>query len=116
MDSIDQHFRVDFRYPVHFTRGAFRPDNSLLAELIGSAREDRAADLVVVLDDGVAEASRDVHARIEAYIRSRPDVMRLAAPILTIPGGEQSKNDPRHLDAIHRTIHDARLCRHSYVV
>ena len=33
-----------------------------------------------------------------------------------MPGGEAVKNDPRHVDAIHRAINDGGICRHSYVV
>ncbi len=72
--------------------------------------------MVVVVDEGVVDAAPDVPATIEAYCRERGATLRLAGPILIVPGGEQSKNDPRHLDAIHHAIHDARLCRHSYVI
>jgi len=41
--------------------------------------------------------------------------MRLAAAPGVIVGGETSKNDPAVLQRIHQAIHDARLCRHSYV-
>jgi 3-dehydroquinate synthase len=41
--------------------------------------------------------------------------MRLAGPILVVPGGETVKNDARHVEDILRVIQDAGLCRHSYV-
>ena len=41
---------------------------------------------------------------------------RLAAPVLTVPGGESIKNDWHHVADIHRVIHRGGLCRHSYVV
>lgn len=116
MDLIQQSFTVTFRYPVYFTRGVFSPDNLVLREVVGTGASRVPVDLVVVLDAGVAAAHPTVEAAIGRYVRHRHDALRLAAPVLVIPGGETCKNDPSHLTAIHQTIHDARLCRHSYVV
>ncbi len=33
-----------------------------------------------------------------------------------LEGGEQVKNNPEYVDILHKAIHDAGLCRHSYVV
>ena len=42
--------------------------------------------------------------------------LALAGPVLTIPGGEQAKNDPKIAARVLDAIHEASLCRHSYVI
>jgi 3-dehydroquinate synthase len=116
MQRLDQLFSVTFRYPVIFTRAAFSSSNLAVREVIGFASPRVPVDLVAVVDAGVAAAHPDLVPAIGRYVRERHDALRLAAPVLIVPGGESVKNDPVHLDTIHRTIHDARLCRHSYVL
>jgi 3-dehydroquinate synthase len=116
MDLIAQEFRVSFRYPVHFTRGVFETANPVLLSVLGHERPPRVADLVVVVDAGVAKAHPGLTAAIETYTRHHGQMMRLTAPVLIVPGGEHVKNDPRHLEAILGRIHEGGLCRHSYLV
>ena len=115
MDVIHQDFRVRFHYPVHFTRGLFSDGNRVLRDLVAPAN-GTAAEVIVVIDDGVARAHARMAGDAEAYARRHGDAMRLAAPVLVVTGGEPSKNDPRHLEAIRTHIHGAGLCRHSYVI
>jgi 3-dehydroquinate synthase len=42
--------------------------------------------------------------------------MELTGPVLVLPGGEQVKNEPRHLERLLEMIHAGAICRHSYVV
>src|SRR5579872_2124622 len=116
MDFIEQNIRFGIRYPVAFTTGLFAPDNPLFLTLVAGASVRRPADLVFVVDEGVATTHRGLVAAIEQYCATHSADLRLAAPVLIIPGGEQAKNNPAHLDAVHQTIHDAALCRHSYLV
>jgi 3-dehydroquinate synthase len=115
MDRIEQELGITFRYPVYFTRGVFKPENSILRTVLSQATEQAARDLVVVVDEGVASAHPALGDDIAAYLDTA-DALTLAAPVLQVPGGERVKNDPRHVDAIRQTLHDAALCRHSYVV
>jgi 3-dehydroquinate synthase len=115
MDVIHQEFRVGFRYPVHFTRGVFSPDNPVLRDVLQTHRST-PAEAVVVLDDGVGRAHPGLADQIEAYIAAHGATLRLAAPVLVVPGGEQSKTDARHLESILHHVHAAGLCRHSYVI
>jgi 3-dehydroquinate synthase len=116
MDAIQQQVQVSFRYPVVFTTGVFAPENLTLRTLIEAGGSTKPADVVCVVDDGVAQTHTSLVADIEGYCRAHARVVQLRAPVLLLPGGEQSKNDPRHLEAVHRTIHAAALCRHSYVI
>jgi 3-dehydroquinate synthase len=116
MDAIRQRLSVTFSFPVCFTTGVFEADNRLLRDLISDTDDPTPADLVVVVDDGVVTAHAGLTTQIERYCAVHADALRLAAPVLVVAGGEASKNDPLTLASVHDLIHDASLCRHSYVV
>jgi 3-dehydroquinate synthase len=116
MDRIQQHVRVTFDYPVHFTTGIFASANPVLAETMVTEGDPVPADAIVVVDDGVSRAHPALGSQIEQYFNDRARAIHLAGPVLVVPGGEQVKNAPHHLDVIHEAIHTARLCRHSYVI
>ena len=116
MDKIQQDLRITFHYPVHFTSGVFETSNSLLRDVIAGSADRRPADVVVVADRGVVDAHPDLVKAIPAYLQHHQDVVRLAAPVFVVPGGEASKNDPRHVDDVLRVIQTGGLCRHSYVL
>jgi 3-dehydroquinate synthase len=116
MDAIRQHVRVTFSFPVCFTNGVFDADNRLLRDLISGTDDPAPAHIVVVVDDGVAHGHPGLTARIQQYCEIHADAIRLAGPVLVVGGGEAVKNDPLALASIHDLIHDASLCRHSYVV
>ena len=116
MDVVQQHLRLSFQFPVHFTTGVFSPSNLSLRTVLSAAEDPQPADIVVVVDSGVVAAHPSVIGDIERYVTHHGTVIRLAAPVLVLPGGEQAKNDPVHLAAVYDTIHRPRLCRHSYVV
>jgi 3-dehydroquinate synthase len=115
MNSIHQEIRVGFRYSVHFTHEVFAPSNPLLQEVIAHESDHRPAKVLFVIDDGLC-GHHNLPAAIETYCTRYKDIIRPAAPLLIVPGGEDVKNHPRHIEDIHQAIHDAGLCRHSYVV
>ncbi|MEO8481653.1 MAG: 3-dehydroquinate synthase [Acidobacteriota bacterium] len=116
MDVLDQSVRVNFRFPVHFTTGLFDPANLVLRTAVTVPSDPAPSDAVVILDSGVHHAHPVLLSKIQAYFVAHADALRLAAPPLVLPGGEAAKNDPAHLEAVHALIHDAALCRHSYVI
>jgi 3-dehydroquinate synthase len=116
MDVIRQKVRVDFEYPVYFTSGVLTPSNLLLRDVVARSADQTPSDLVVVLDQGVLDHHPGLLDRIAEYGQRHRTVLRLAGPVLVVPGGETVKNDAHHVDAIHRAINEAGLCRHSYVV
>ena len=116
MDLIEQEIRVSFRYPVLFTRGIFTASNPALGDLLRQAAgEDGVARILFVVDSGVTSAHPGLVTAIETYCREHQDVLRLAGPVLVVPGGERIKNEPAELDALLSAIHAAALCRHSYL-
>ena len=116
MDVIRQKVRVDFEYPVYFTTGVVTPSNLLLRDVVARSADRSPSRLVVVLDQGVLDHHPRLPEQIAEYAHRHRTVLSLSAPVVVVPGGEAVKNDPRHVDDIHRAINDAGLCRHSYVV
>ena len=116
MDVIRQKVRVDFEYPVYFTSGVLTPSNLLLRDVVARSADQTPSDLVVVVDQGVVDHHPALLENIAEYGQRHRTVLRIAGPVVVVPGGETVKNDQRHVDAIHRAINDAGLCRHSYVV
>jgi len=116
MDEIRQKIRVAFDFPVHFTTGVFAAHNPLLASLITSDPGRGPADVLAVIDDGVARAHAGITDAVARYQAAHAHVFRLAGSVLVIPGGEACKTGTDTLDVVGRAIHQAALCRHSYVV
>ena len=116
MDVVRQKVRVDFEYPVYFTSGVLTPSNLLLRDVVARSADQTPSDLVVVVDQGVLDYHPALLENIAEYGQRHRTVLRIAGPVVVVPGGETVKNDQRHVDAIHRAINDAGLCRHSYVV
>lgn len=111
-----QQFNVAFRYPVLFTDGVLNPSNPCLRDVVAGRADYLPAKIAFIVDHGLLEGHPDLRDQINEYCRRHEDVLKLMAPPLELPGGERVKNEWRYvLDAI-RTIQEALLCRHSYVV
>lgn len=115
MDILNQHFTVPFRYRVYFTRDAFARANPLLSTAVANTIPGQPARVLFIVDAGVSHAHPGVSRAIEEYCEAHPAALALAGPVLIVPGGEQLKNDPTAVARILEAIHDAALCRHSYV-
>ena len=116
MDVIQQQVRVTFEFPVYFTAGIFDPSNTILRDVVSATADPSPADAVVVVDAGVARAHPGLVEQVTTYFHSHAGALMLAGPVLVIPGGEPSKNDPDTLQRVHALIQRAALCRHSYVI
>ena len=106
---------MSFRYPVHFTRGLFDPDNPLFQEVIRAGGGELPKKVLAVVDRGLYRHHPDLLADIERYGRAHAEVITLRAAPLVLPGGEAVKNDPLHVTILHQAMQAAGLCRHSYV-
>ncbi len=104
-----------FTHRLRFTRDVLHPANAALREVVGGADETPGRMLAFV-DQGVADAWPDLAERLERYLAAAAPVPVLAAPPITVPGGEAAKNDWSVFETVARAIHDGRLCRHSYVL
>ena len=111
----DATFHVSFTHRLRFTAGSFEPSNRTLAEVMPGVG-DRPAKFIVFIDEAVAAASPRLIRQIDAYAAAHRDRLEMTGPIQLVPGGEDAKNAPRWLEDMLRHIHDARICRQSYVI
>lgn len=111
--GIDQEVVVRFRYAVRFTRRLLDVRNTTLRDVVES--DDRAR-LLVVIDEGVADANPNLVDDVQLYCAAHADALELPAPPLVIPGGEAIKNQAGPVDEIRTAIDIHGVDRHSYVV
>jgi 3-dehydroquinate synthase len=112
--TIRQTIAVSYDFPVVFTREALSQANPALKEILARAGEGPHR-LAAVLDDGVAGAFPGLGLDLAAYFDRHP-VAFLAAPVLTVPGGERSKAGLTVYQAVLDLIFEARLCRQSFLL
>lgn len=113
---IAQELHLTFRYKVHFTEGVFSVSNTILRDVILEGADYKPARTIFVVDSGVAATNPGLGAEIEAYCAANGDVMKLAAPLVVLAGGEDCKNDVQQLEKVLEAINVGGICRHSYVV
>ena len=114
--AIHRPFNVTFEYPVLFTQGVLDEANPCLRDVIAGKADYLPAKVAFVVDHGLLEGHPDLQDRISRYCRRHEDVLRLMAPALELPGGERVKNEWRYVLDVLRTVQEALLCRHSYLV
>jgi 3-dehydroquinate synthase len=112
--NIDQEVRVTFQYPVRFTHGLLHPENPTLRDVIDS--DGGRARLLVVIDEGVAEAHPTMVVDVQDYCAAHDGELELTTPPLVVPGGEAIKNQSGPVDEIRAAIDVHGVDRHSYVV
>ena len=115
LHSLQQEVQVNFSYGVHFTRGLFNIDNTLLSEVV-AATNNQPKSIVVAVDSGMLEHNPHLIGQIIQYANHFTNSLNLVAEPIIVPGGEAAKNDPQLIKKIHRVIDQVGLCRHSYVL
>ncbi|KAA0574531.1 3-dehydroquinate synthase [Azospirillum sp. Sh1] len=113
---IRQRFAVTFDYAVAFTRDAFYPANSTLADAMGTAGADPRPRCLAFVDMGVLAGHPALPEAIAAHFAAREDLPTLVAPPRLLPGGEAVKNDPALIGQMHDAILGHGIDRHSYVL
>ena len=111
--DIDQVVEVTFRYPVRFTQGFLRPENTVLRDVVDAEGPGR---LLFVIDEGVAEAHPSLVDDVVEYMEAHADALELPAAPIVVPGGEAIKNQSGPVDEIRAAIDVHGVDRHSYVV
>jgi 3-dehydroquinate synthase len=117
MQTIQQHFKIDYSYSIVFSQGLFSPENSTLSTFLNSRTEpgfQRKA--LVVLDEGLVQHYPSLTEEIKAYFQACVPSVQLASTQLVVPGGEASKNNPQLFDTIIQAIDDQGIDRHSLVI
>jgi 3-dehydroquinate synthase len=105
---------VSWHHRVLTCRGAFAAEGDALAGLMA----DRAGPgrVLIVLDEGLAEANPGVFEQAIAWSRRHASDFEVAGAPLIVPGGEQAKNDRTVFDQVVRAIHERHICRQSWVL
>lgn len=114
MQAIQADVQVNFHYDVHFTTHLFDPENPLLSDVTTARAERLPARILFVVEEEV-ERLLNVRAAIEAYCAKHSDTLTLVCPPVLLPGGEQVKNDPRHVVTVQEAVNETGLDRHSYL-
>lgn len=115
MRLIQQTACVEFHYPVHFTREAFRPANQILRSVLASGAATQRRILFVV-DEGVCTGGRQLITQIDAYCRAHADAVQNVTEPIVIPGGEIVKNSSEYVDIVRDAVNMHGICRHSFVI
>lgn len=115
--KYSQHFQVDYNFDLHFTEGAFEPENPLLAEVLVQASPERPARALVYIDSGVVDADPNLPNRIRKWFAAHHDEhVQLAAMPFIIDGGETVKNNLGIIDTVGQHALEHNICRHSYII
>ena len=115
--ALDSDVRLAFAHRVRFTRGALDTTNPALRDVF---RDDPAAAsrrAVIVIDDGVARAhSGKLESALRAYFAAHAAAMPAIVDIVTVPGGEPAKHDPRVADLVIDLVERHKIDRKSFVI
>ncbi len=109
-----QRVAVRFEYPVYFTRRILAPDNTVLVDAL-SRLEQRRHRAYFVIDAGVARAWPDLAKDLERYAALHAGALEVLG-VRIVPGGEQVKNSPEHVEALQAELHRLGVDRQSFVV
>lgn len=86
MEHLHQSFTVQYNYNVFFTSSLFLPENELLNSFLVNLNPAVAVKKILfVIDEGVANAHKDLNTQIKTYFAKYPQT-QLVQDILIIPG------------------------------
>ncbi|TRZ42889.1 3-dehydroquinate synthase [Robertkochia solimangrovi] len=113
--TITKSFKVSYEYSLLFTDSLFDFSNDLLKDLLLRSEGEFPKKVMFVIDENVYQSHEYLSDEINAYCKKFSDVIRLTQK-LVIPGGEQCKNDSKHLNKVLEAIEKNSICRHSFVI
>ena len=114
--QYQQNITVRWDFPVVFTQHLFREENPVLRETILRLGENRRHRVLFYVDSRILEGNPDLGAAVTSYCERHADVLDLAAPPQSVPGGEACKNDFRYVEHLLRELLTLRMDRQSFVV
>ena len=115
MTDTDQQIRVEFDFPVRFTRGLFTPDNPVFLDTVNKLEQDKRHRVLFVVDDNVAKAHPELGRQIAAYCHAHANSLEMIAELVLVPGGEVVKNDIAHVMHLVELVNTHKIDRHSYM-
>jgi 3-dehydroquinate synthase len=115
--EIEFQIPMSFFYRLAFTEGVFETSNPLLADYLSDqGNRENPTQVLLFLDQGLHECQPQLYSQIQNYFKFQQKLISLESPPILIRGGEAAKNEKEIFDTILQAIHDAKICRHSYVV
>lgn len=116
MSSIERTITVAWRHQVHFTDGVFAAGNDLLRAVMCDCPDARPHKVMVVVDESLAQADKDLAPTIEMWFAARAADLTLVCPPIVMEGGERVKNSYFHVSEIQSPMDRFHIDRHSYVI
>jgi 3-dehydroquinate synthase len=113
--SIVEEFQIAYTHRVYFTEGVFALENPLLASTIQTCSSAEKPRVLLVADAAFMAANPEMSARVAAFFAHHRETIQFLGS-MELPGGEQLKNEPAHLEQLYRSIEQKKLCRHSYII
>lgn len=113
--SIEQTFKVEYNYQLHFTQQLFDKDNTLFNTIFKNYGKGSSVKVLFVIDEGVVRSHQNLLQDIKDYCKNYASQIQYR-DALVIPGGEQVKHSVTSLNRVLEGINDAKICRHSFVV
>lgn len=111
-----QRLRVEYEYPVYFTRAVFSPDNPLFARAVARREPGQRHRFAVFVDSGVAHSWPELETQVAAYAARHTGQLELVAAPEPVTGGEAAKNEPALITTLQRRLLELAIDRHAYVV
>jgi 3-dehydroquinate synthase len=119
MQTIEQHFQIDYNYSIYFTQNLFSLENQALGTFLKSYTRIETGfqrKALFVIDEGLLMHYPALTDEIRAYFTKNAPSVQLVNNLLVIPGGEEAKNDPLLFENIVQAIDDQGIDRHSLVI
>lgn len=114
LPTISQSFNVKYEYQLYFTEHLFEVENNLLSDLVWGYSKKDGAKILFVVDSNVIKLHPQLKDSMEAYCQAKKTFEYKG--LITVEGGEISKNDIAIVNEIHEAINTQHICRHSFVV
>lgn len=111
-----QRIRVDFEYPVHFTRRVFAPENPTFVDAVSEREPHRRHRLYVTVDSGVVQAWPSLCDAIVRYCGAHARRLDLAARPRIVEGGERAKQSPELIDELQSDMRRLAIDRQAFAV
>lgn len=118
METIEQSFQIQYHYAVYFTQQLFSLSNPLLQEFFDKTNTETGFQrkALVVVDEGFLKHHPDLGRELEQYFSTNIPHIQLAPELISVPGGEECKNDPAQFEKLVRAVDVYGIDRHSFVI
>jgi 3-dehydroquinate synthase len=116
MSMTQYGFKVSYQFPVSFTSRVFDTANDVFVRSITRLGDGRPHRLLVVVDDGVAQAHPHLLDQLQDYVTAHACSLRLAGQPVVVAGGEACKHGLDAATEIVSQINDLGIDRQSFVV